>query len=219
MHEPRTTQQGPHQQERFTLRDIPSFIAAFAALITACVAVAAFFVGRATGAPTPTATVTVTAPAATVTVTAPASDTSGGSSASSLEKALLSAKAVGSGMGAPSSIDSFLSSVMQNAEICTGQPADGGWPTVSEELTDSPKSTAIFTERIVNWGSMLKAAQSITSDETALGQYGCNFTSNQTTQEFGAPTSGTAPKDCGSGGELVASVELASSVPNGVAFR
>jgi hypothetical protein len=63
MHEPRTNQQGQRQRERFTPRDIPPFITAIAALITAFVAAAAFFVGRATGAPTPTATVTVTAPA------------------------------------------------------------------------------------------------------------------------------------------------------------
>ena len=76
MNEPRTPQQGQHQQERFTPKDIPPFITAIAALITALVAAAGFFVGRATGAPTatPTATVTVTAsPAAPVTSSVPGS--------------------------------------------------------------------------------------------------------------------------------------------------
>jgi hypothetical protein len=135
-------------------------------------------------------------------------------SPATLKQALRSAQVVGSGMSATSSTDSFLSSVTQNAGICGAQPADSSLPTVSEELKDSPKSTTIFTERLVNWGSTPKAAQSITNDEAALGQNGCNLTSNHTTQEFGAPVSETAPLDCGSGDELVASVGLASTIPN-----
>lgn len=83
MNEPRTNQRGQHQQERFTLRDIPPFLTAVAALITAFVAAAAFFVGRATGAPTPAATVTVTAPAAKASGGSSASASNSGTSASS----------------------------------------------------------------------------------------------------------------------------------------
>jgi hypothetical protein len=218
MHEPRPTQQRKRQPERFTSRDIPPFIAAIAALITAIVAAAAFFAGRATGAPAPTETVTVTAPAPKASGGSSASSSSNGtpisSGAAPLKNALLSAQVVGSGMSASNSIDSFLSNVTQNAEVCTGQPADSASPTISEELTDSPKSTTIFTERIINWGSSTKAAQAITKDEAALGQSGCNFASNQTTQNFTAPTSVAAPQECGSGDELVASVGLSSTVPS-----
>jgi hypothetical protein len=218
MDEPQTTQHGEHRQERFTFRDIPPFIAAIAALVTVVLSTATFFAGRATGTPAPTATVTVTAPASKASGGSSASPSNNGtpisSGAAPLKEALLSAQVVGSGMSAPNSIDSFLSNVTQNAEVCTGQPADSASPTVSEELTDSPKSTTIFAERIINWGSSTKAAQSITKDEAALGQSGCNFTSNQTTQNFTAPTSVAAPQECGSGDELVASVGLSSTVPN-----
>lgn len=69
MHEPGWQQyQQPqqHQQERLSLKDIPPLITAIAALITALVGAAAFFVGRASSpsaaaTPAPTVTVTVAA--------------------------------------------------------------------------------------------------------------------------------------------------------------
>lgn len=189
---------------------IAASIGAIGVIVAALIAHAAgainIYLGG-TETPHPTVTVTATGSVGVVSGSPPASP-------ASLKQALLTAEVVGSGMSPSGSVDSFLSSVTQNTEICTAQPADGAWPIVSEELTDSPKSTVIFTERIINWGSISKAAQSITDDATALGRNGCNFSSNQTTQEFGAPTSGAAPQDCGSGDELVTPVGLSSAVPN-----
>lgn len=158
-----------------------------------------FFLGPAT--PHPTVTVTVTGSVGVVPDCPPVSP-------APPKQALLSASVVGSEMSAPSSTASFLSDVMQDTGICGAKPV-GAQSTISEEFTDSPKLTTIFTERIIDWGSTLKAAQFITNDEAALGQSGCNFTSNQTVQKFFAvPASGTPPQGCGSGNELVASVGL-----------
>jgi hypothetical protein len=166
-----------------------------------------FFWGTAT--PHPTVTVTVTRPVGVVSGSPPVSP-------APLKQALLSAQVVGSAMSVTSSTDAFLSSVTQDAGICGAQPVDGARSTVSEELKDSPKLTAIFIERIIDWGSTLEAAQSITNDEAALGQSGCNFTSNSTAQKFfPALSSGSSPQGCSSGNELVASVALSSSEYSG----
>ena len=80
MYEQQETRQRHQPNEHFSFKDLPPFITAISALITA---VAAFFVGRVTSSPTPGPTVTVTAPAATVTVTAPTNQSASPSASAS----------------------------------------------------------------------------------------------------------------------------------------
>jgi hypothetical protein len=164
-----------------------------------------FFPG--TAAPQPTVTVTVTKSAGPL----PIGTTVG---SASFKNALLSARMIGSGMSQISTD----AAVSQDTGICGAPPTGSTRSTASETFEEtnspSPGNATIFSERIIDWGNALEASQSITSDENALGQKGCDLTGSEATYSFGLQTTGTSPQECGSGNELTMVVSVSSSGSN-----